>query len=187
MKIIRNLFLVLCVLFFVSCSSSDEDNSIPGEDNSMDNIFAMTAKINGDNFLANSAFGDNNFSSTNIFNYYPLEDYVMLQGRVNLNFSKEINIWLRRSSIAVGTYEINQELFDSNTGYVTNLFFISYGDITNSGTENTVGGTITITDVDTSSKIVTGTFELEVSVVEYNVPTFAINITEGTFRYVYEE
>ncbi|WP_298118701.1 hypothetical protein [Flavobacterium sp.] len=65
----------------------------------------MIAKINGTNFNANNPFETNMFSETNRLDYYPLEDFVMLQGRQGGAFgTPQINIWLKKSQIAFETY-----------------------------------------------------------------------------------
>lgn len=170
-------FLVLALtLTLVSCSSSDDDsNNVPE--------FAMTAKINGVTFQANNPFGTNAHSNSNIWNYYPIEDFVMLQGREGGPFgTPEINIWLKRTDIVVGTFEIGEETFDTPPSH-----FIDLIDNSNQISELTKGGTIVITQVNTSTKIVEGTFEFT-TVQELDNPSVPIdfNVTEGTFRYTYE-
>jgi major membrane immunogen (membrane-anchored lipoprotein) len=158
MKKISILFLALSFAV-TSCSSSDNSSDVPQ--------FAMTAKINGSTFEANNPFGTNLFSDSNIWSYYPIEDYVMLQGRAGGTFGNpEINLWLKRSQIAVGTYTLAPETFD----------------------EKTKSGTIVITEVNSSSKIVKGTFQFTSTDGDQNDPASIVNanVTEGTFRYKYE-
>jgi hypothetical protein len=64
--------LVLAILSFIlfGCSSDDESAE-----------FAMSAKINGTSYRANSPSDDNLFSVDNLFDYYPVEDFVLLQSR----------------------------------------------------------------------------------------------------------
>ncbi len=170
-------FLALAAFAF-GCSSDSDGGS---EDNP---AFAMTAKLNGTTFQANNPFNGNDFSTTNIWSYYPIEDYVMLQGRQGgIWGNPEINIWLKRSDIAVGTYTIGQETFDTPPSH-----FIDLIDNSNDISENTKSGTITITEVNTSSKIVKGTFQFT-TVEDLENPSAPIdfNVTDGTFRYKYEE
>lgn len=172
------LALALSSVLF-SCSSDDDNNN----NNNNNPAFAMTAKINGATFEANNPFGTNAFSSTNIWDYYPTEDYVMLQGRQGgIVGNPEINIWLKKSDIAVGTYAIGQETFDTPPSH-----FIDLIDNSNDISENTNEGTIVITEVNSATHIVKGTFEFT-TVDELDNPAAPIDITvtDGTFRYTYE-
>ncbi len=144
--------------------------------------FAMTAKINGVQFQANNPFGNNEFSSTNIWSYYPISDYVMLQGRQGglLGFP-EINIWLKRSEIIVGTYAIGKETYTTPASH-----FIDLVDISTTPFEETVQGSITITEVNTTTKIVKGTFQFTTT-DDLNpvIPIINNTVTNGTFNYKY--
>jgi hypothetical protein len=176
MKKISILVLALSLTLF-SCSS---DSDSPSENNPE---FAMTAKINGVTFQANTPFGNNEFSDFNIWSYFPEGEYIMLQGRQGgIMGSPEINIWLKVSDIAVGTYPIGQETFDTPPSH-----HISLVDATNEISEHTKGGTIVITEVNTSTKIVKGTFQFT-TVDELDNPAAPVdyNVTNGTFRYTYE-
>ncbi|MFN7675826.1 DUF6252 family protein [Flavobacterium sp.] len=175
MKKISILFLALSFAV-TSCSSSDNSSDVPQ--------FAMTAKINGSTFEANNPFGTNLFSDSNIWSYYPIEDYVMLQGRAGGTFGNpEINLWLKRSQIAVGTYTLAPETFDTPASHYIDLI-----DNSNSESEKTKSGTIVITEVNSSSKIVKGTFQFTSTDGDQNDPASIVNanVTEGTFRYKYE-
>jgi hypothetical protein len=174
MKKLKSLLLALPFVL-LSCSSDDSESS---------SQFAMTAKINGVTFEANNPFGTNLYSSTNIWSYFPLEDFVMLQGRKGgLYGNPEINIWLKRTDIVVGTYTFGSETFNTPPSH-----FIDLIDISNSESENTIGGTITITEVNPSSKIVKGTFQFTTT-DNLSDPTPIVNmtVTNGTFRYQYED
>lgn len=177
MKKISILFLAFS-LTMLSCSSSDDTN------NSNTSQFAMTAKINGVTFEANNPFGTNMFSSTNIWNYFPLEDFVMLQGRQGGVLGiPEINIWLKRTDIVVGTYAIGAETFDTPPSHYIDLI-----DLASEESEYTKSGTIVITNVNTSTKIVKGTFQFT-TVDDPNDPSAPVNntVTNGTFNFKYEE
>ncbi|HMI05982.1 MAG TPA: DUF6252 family protein [Flavobacterium sp.] len=173
------LILTLSLTLF-SCSSSDDDNPIVNIPENPE--YAMTAKINGATFQTNNPFGNNEFSSTNIWSYYPIEDYVMLQGRQGILGNPEINIWLKRSDIVVGTYDIGQETFDTPPSH-----FIDLIDNSNDISENTNEGVIAITEVNTTTKMVKGTFQFT-TVDELGNPAAPIgyNVTEGNFSYKYE-
>lgn len=177
MKKVALLLLVLPLLFS-SCSSDDSSPQDPTPQ------FAMTAKINGNLFQANNPFGGNAYSTTNIWSYFPIADFVMLQGRKGGVFGNpEINIWLKRSDIAVGTYTIGQETFSTPPSH-----FIDLIDNSTAESQYTLGGTITITAVDASTKIVKGTFSFTTA-DSANDPNATVNntVTNGTFRYRYED
>lgn len=177
MKNLKHL-LFLLPLFFFSCSSDSDSSQQQNPP-----AYAMTAKINGVDFNANNPFGTNLFSSTNIWDYYPLADFVMLQGRQGGAFgTPEINIWLKRTQIAVGTYTFGLETFDTPPSHYIDLI-----DLNSSDFEHTKAGSITITSVDTSTKTVIGTFQFT-SVPDPNDPAAVVNytVTNGTFNYKYE-
>ncbi|MFY0629586.1 MAG: hypothetical protein JXR05_04340 [Flavobacteriaceae bacterium] len=174
----KKVFILMLTLTFVfsSCSSND-DNLQQGSE------FAMTAKINGVSFEANNSFDTNDFSSTNIYTYFPLTDYVMLQARQGgLIGNPEINIWLKRTDIVVGTYQITEETFSTPLSH-----FIDLTDNSNTISEHTKQGVIIITEVNTSTKIVKGTFEFT-TVDDLNNLSSPVDfdVTEGTFSYKYE-
>ena len=145
--------------------------------------FAMTAKINGLQFQANNPFGTNEFSSTNIWSYYPLADFVMLQGRQGgLLGNPEINIWLKRTDIVVGSYNFGAETFTTTPSH-----FIDLIDNSTADNQYTESGTITITEVNSTTKTVKGTFEFSTVNEPNGSPTAVVNnvVTEGTFNYIY--
>ena len=144
--------------------------------------FAMTAKINGVQFQANNPFGTNLFSGTNIYDYFPQADYVMLQGRQGgLLGYPEINIWLKRSDMTVGTHTIGSETYTTPPSH-----FIDLIDISSTDFEDTVQGSITITEVNTTTKIVKGTFQFTTSDdVNATTPVINYTVTNGTFNYQY--
>lgn len=175
-------FLILipaAFLFLISCSPSNSE-----DDNEQDPEFAMTAKINGEMFQANTPFGDNEFSSYTIWNWYPSEEYILLQARKGADFSTltEINIWLKKSDIAVGTYEIGEETFEEKSSHYIALVYPASEDPI-----STKEGTIVITNVDTSTKTVKGTFEFT-TVAQLREPSAPANytVTDGKFWYTYE-
>lgn len=178
MKKISILLLAFSATLF-SCSSDDDSNNPGGSD---DPDFAMTAKLNGTTFQANNPFGGNEFSNTNIWDYFPQDDFVMLQGRMGgVLGNPEINLWLKRSDIAVGTYAIGQETYTTPPSH-----FIDLIDNSNDMDEQTKEGTVVITEVNTTTKIVKGTFKFKtVDELTPNAPV-NVNVTDGTFRYKYE-
>lgn len=143
---------------------------------------AMTANISGVSFQANNPFGTNLYSSTNIWDYYPLADYVMFQGRQGgLIGNPEINIWLKRTDMNVGTYTIGKENFSTKPSH-----FIDLIDNSNSVSEHTIQGIITITEVNPTTKIVKGTFSFTTTDdISPAVPIVNYTVTNGTFNYQY--
>jgi hypothetical protein len=184
MKKISIIVLVLS-LTLLACSSSDSDLS---SDVHYTGQYAMTAKITDYTFNGMSPFNQNEFSNSNIYSYFPLEDYVLLQGIENRGpfiipaENYEINIWLKRSNIAVGTYLIGQETFNTPPSH-----FIDLNETINEIPEYTKNGTIEITQVNTSTKTVVGTFEFT-TVNDLDNPNASIdfNVTNGWFMYKYE-
>jgi hypothetical protein len=177
MKKISTLLLALSLTLF-ACSSDDD------EDAPADNVpaFAMTAKINGTTFEANNPYGTNAFSSTNLWDYFPEEDFVMLQGRQGGIFGNpEINIWLKKSDIAVGTYPIGMETFNTTPSHYIDLI-----DNSNDISEYTKTGVIVITEVNASTNIVKGTFQFTTSDEVDETSPVDITVTEGNFRYTYQ-
>ncbi|MBE0393576.1 hypothetical protein [Flavobacterium sp. PL002] len=175
MKKITCLLLILPLLL-LSCSNNDSttDDSTPQ--------FAMTATINGKSFQANNPFGGNQYSETNLWSYFPVEDYILIQGRQGGVFGNpEINIWLKKSDIVVGVYAISEETYNTPPSH-----FIDLTDNSNDTFEVTKSGTIKITEVNTSTKIVEGTFEfITVNSVSNQNEPINNTITNGTFRYKY--
>ena len=76
------------------------------------------------------------------------EKYLYVREKTNHNDAPEINIWLKRTDIAIGTYTFGAETYDTPPSH-----FIDLIDNSNEEMEETIGGTITITEVNTSSKI----------------------------------
>lgn len=180
MKKITQLLLILPFLLF-SCSSDDSSDDAKSDDNAKPE-FAMTATINGQSFKANNPYGTNLFSSTNLWDYYPKADFVMLQGRQGgVLGNPEINIWLKRTKIAVGTYTITTD--ESNpTSHAIDLTDLSSDDF-----EYTKEGTLTITEVNAKTKVVKGTFSFTTSSTYSDQIDTNYTITDGTFNYQYEE
>ena len=173
------LFLLAFTSIVLSCSSDDSSN------NSSSSQYAMTASIDGVAFKANNPFGTNLYSSTNIWSYYPTEDFVMLQGRSGGAFGNpEINIWLKRTDITLGTHTFGAETFTTTPSH-----FIDLVDNSNNEGEYTESGTIIITEVNTSTKIVKGTFEFTTVTEPNGDPTAVVNntVSNGTFKYQYED
>ncbi|MFD0976501.1 DUF6252 family protein [Salinimicrobium gaetbulicola] len=171
------LTAVLLCLFSCSTSESDDEKEPTPE-------FAMTAEINGELFQANTPFGDNEFSDYTIWNRYPTEEYILLQARKGYEWDTltEINIWLKKSDIAVGTYAIGKETFEEKPSHYIGFVHPSSEDPT-----DTKEGTIVITDVNTSAKTVQGTFEFTTVAELYDdsaTPNYTI--TNGKFYYTYE-
>ena len=179
----KQLFLIPTLLIFAlslfSCSETDETDET---EKSIISEFAMTAIINGDSFEANNPFGNNEFSDTNVYSRYPIEDFVLLQARMGGVFGgKEINLWLKRGDIIVGRYNVSYEYL----GLTPPTHYIDYIDNTNNIFEFTLEGVVNITEVDSSVKIVKGTFEFTTVNDDESAPV-DFTITDGTFNYKYE-
>ncbi len=177
------VFTLILIIVFSSIACKREQSTDDSNENNPPE-FAMTAKINGNVFQANNPFGTNEFSSTNIFTYYPIEDFVLLIGRQGGTFGNpEIDIWLKRSDIVVGSYSIGATNFQTPPSH-----FIDLVDNSNNIDEYTKEGTITITDVDTSAKIVQGTFEFTTTQDPDGSSSVQVDfhVTEGKFYYKYE-
>lgn len=171
--------LVLALSFgLFSCTSNDTNDSNPPVPE-----FAMTAKINGVVFQANNPFGTNTVSTTNIWSYFPKTDYIMLQGRQGGTFgTPEMNIWLKKSEMVVGTYALTPDTYTEGQSH-----HIDLNDLTNDIFEHTKSGVLVITEVNSTTKIVKGTFEFStVQNVESTNAPIDYEVTEGNFRYTYE-
>lgn len=182
------ILILSVVTLLSSCAIEPYEGTIPAPNQSPTTNpsqapqYAMTAKINGVQFKANNPFGSNLFSSTNLLDYYPLEDFVLLQGRKGgVLGNPEINLWLKRSDIAVGVYPIEMETYDTPPSH-----FIDLIDNSNDFLESTKEGTITITEVNTTTKTVKGTFEFT-TIESIHDPNPVVNctVTNGTFNYKY--
>lgn len=180
MKKITQLLLILPFLLF-SCSSDDSsENNEPNPDTKPE--FAMTATINGKSFKANNPYGTNLYSSTNIWSYYPKADFVMLQGRQGGVYGNpEINIWLKRTDIKVGTYKFTTDEYNPTTHAV------DLTDNENDVSEYTKEGSITITEVNAQTKVVKGKFNFTTSSTYMDQKDTNYTITHGTFNYQYED
>ena len=177
----KNLFfkkttlIILSIFLFASCSSDDSTS----EEDTPD--FAMTFKLNGELYELNNPFGTNEFSNTNIFTYYPIEDFVLLQSRNGFVGNIEIDLWLKRDQIIEGA---NYQVSNNTDGEGTSTH-IDLIDNSNNYFEDTMSGEVTITTVNTTNKIVKGTFNfIAMDMDDPNNST--MNVTEGTFNYVYE-
>lgn len=175
-SILKKATLLIIVLsLFVSCSSDDDGDS--GMDTPE---FAMTFKINGELFEINNPFGTNEYSQTNIFSDYPIEDYVLLQGRNSLFGLVEVDLWFERDEIIEGaTFQVGE----ASDGNATHIDLI---DNRNDFFEGTTSGQVEILTLDTTNKIITGTFEF-IAQDSSDPDNTIMNVTEGTFNYIYED
>jgi len=186
----KYLILVTTLIFsliFSSCSDDDspETNTMEMEEmveNDDAPLFAMTAVINGLPFQANDVFGGNGFAFTNIYPWFPMEDFVLLQAREGGVFgAKEINLWLKRSEIVVGS-----EVIIENSSSLSH--FVEIIDNSDNEIEITHEGMIVISEVDLSTKVVKGTFNFK-TIIDVDDPTPEIfsTISDGTFHFNYED
>lgn len=178
MKTPKILFLFL-LLALNSCSS---DNDSPNEDpETPATKFAMTAKVDGKLWEMQNPFGSD-YASKPIFTYYPEEEYIQLQGRIN--FFDEIRLHIKRSDLKIGTYPITKVTFDASKTQIE----MSYNSKTN--IQYPVEGTLSVTAIDLKAKKVTGTFSFN-CVEDDSKPISDTNpvttkVTEGTFSYRYD-
>jgi len=170
----KGLLIFSILLSMVSCSSDDNDDANdPGSD------FAMTFKMNGELYQYNNPFGTNEASTTTIFSAYPEEEYILLQGSGVLTDGVEVLIWFDRDDLVSGaTYQIGLDT-DEVTTHADLI------NLTDTGLENTLNGSITIIEADTVNKTVRGTFEFNSVRDDYSTDV-VYAITEGTFNYTYE-
>lgn len=171
MKTLKLIFGLSFLLILNSCSSDSPGSSTPA--------YAMTAKIEGVQYEMNNAFG-NNEDGTTIWAAYPSAEFIRLQGSIGgFGGSKEINIWIKRTDLVVGTYLVSHDTEEVTT-------HVDLIDLTTAEYEDTISGSITITEVNTTNKTVKGTFEFNAS--EGTEPTDPVShhVTDGTFNYVYD-
>ena len=175
----RKIKIVCSLVMFLTCLSCSDSNN----DDQEKTEFAMTAKINGVLYEMNNPFGTNEASGS-IFSYYPDEDYIMLQGRFGGVFGNpEINIWINRNDLKVGTYSVGRETDGEDTHI--DLIESSNDTLGNPIYENTISGAIIIDFIDVNEKVVKGTFEFSTTEGDETFPV-NFNITEGTFNYRYD-
>ncbi|MHA3786741.1 DUF6252 family protein [Flavobacterium hauense] len=180
MKILRALSFTLAVLALNSCSG---DDSSPVDNPDNDTQYAMTAKINGTLTNLASPFGGNEASSGG-FTQFPDEEYLHLQGwPVGEGIgAREITMYISRANLTPGTYQVNTPSNEEAVNYI-DLIDNTNGD----EFEDTVEGSITITEVNTTAKTVKGTFTFKTSDDAWETnPVINFNITEGTFNYKYD-
>lgn len=175
------VFKFFCALFIAtimlnSCSNNDSSETPPVTPNT----YAMTAKINGVLCEMNNVFGSN-ASTTTIWDYYPSTEFIRLQGTFGGFGEKEIDIWIKRTDLVVGTHTIGIETYNPAKTHVDLI------DNTNSESESTYTGSISITAVNTTSKTVTGTFNFNsANNPGVTSPVANFTVTEGTFNYRYD-
>ena len=126
-------------------------------------------------------FGTNE-STPSIFTDYPDEDFITLKGRPTDNYFNEINMYIKRTDLHVGSYDFVYEDYNNSTTFII-WIDNSNGDIY----EHTKNGNVTITEINTETKFVKGTFNLDVVDLWSTTPDVVhTSITEGTFAYYYD-
>lgn len=172
--------------FMLNCSSDDGGNNIPPAA-----TFAMTAEINGEFYGMMSPFLNNEATSPAFYVYYPDEEYIHLQGRVFIEASLsgilEINMWINRNDLVVGeTHTITPEDFSNDT-FIEFINTSNYDEEGEAIYEDTLSGSITITQHDPIAKTVQGTFEFDCAEDTFD-PNAPVNfeIRNGTFNYIYD-
>ena len=164
--------ITFLAITFLGCSSDSPSSST--------SQWAMTAKVNGVQWEVNNAF-NSNYATPSIYSYYPDADYIQLQGRYGGTFGiNEIDLWIKRTDLQLGTYPVGPET-DAVTTHIDLI------DNSNSESENTLEGSITITEINTTTKVVKGTFNFTTSDDTFATPPVVNEtITEGTFNYRYD-
>ncbi|TDO69870.1 hypothetical protein EV143_11345 [Flavobacterium chryseum] len=179
MKTPKILFLFL-LLVLNSCSSDNNSDS-PEDSENQTSKFAMTAKVDGTLWEMNNPFGSD-YATTFMSDYYPEEEYILLQGRIN--FGDEIRLYIKRSDLKVGTYPLTKNTYDASKTQVE----ISYSNKAKS--QYPVDGSLSVTAIDLNAKKVTGTFSFN-CVEDDSKPISTSNpvtakVTLGTFNYRYD-
>lgn len=170
------ILLLFLILVLNSCSSDDNTTETPDTTTK----FAMTAKVDGTLWEMNNPF-NSNFATKPLFTYYPASEYIQLQGRKGLD---EIVINIKRSDLKVGTYPISLATFDASKTEIAFTFN------TKANIQYVIEGTLSVTSVDLSAKIVSGKFSFS-CVEDYSKPISTSNpvttkVTDGTFTYKYD-
>jgi hypothetical protein len=192
MKITKITSLLLLALALNSCSGDDAapvDNSqaenpeteVPPTENpetpGAGMGIPMSAKIDGTLYNMASPWGDN-LATASIYSYYPDEDYIQIQGRWGGVLGPiEINMWIKRTDLRVGTFNVNADT-EFNTTHIDLINNLSAGD------KLTTSGSISITEINTTTKVVKGTFAFEAKT--YDEPVITYSVTDGKFNYRYD-
>lgn len=142
MKAPKILFIFI-LLVLNSCSSSDSS-----DDSEPKSKYAMTAKVDGKLWEMKNPFGSD-YATNTLFDMYPEEEYILLQGRIN--FFDEIRLYIKRSDLKVGTYPITKNTFDGSKTQIE-ISFNSKGK-----SQYPVDGSLSVTAIDLKAKKVTGT------------------------------
>jgi len=183
MKLLNKILtLAFLSLALISCSSDDNNNIISTGNES---TYAMTAKINGVLHEMNNPFNTNEATSS-IWSYYPNDEYIQLTGRYGgVVGNPEISLWIKRTDLVIGTYNVG---VDTN-GTSTHIDIIDNSNFEADNSpiyEDTTSGSITITAIDTQTKIIQGTFEFMARKDSSINSELVHDITEGTFNYRYD-
>ncbi|RZJ51923.1 MAG: hypothetical protein EOO44_13390 [Flavobacterium sp.] len=180
MKTPKILFLFL-LLALNSCSSDKDDSN--DSDNS-DTKFAMTAKVDGKLWEMQNPYGSD-YATKTLFDMYPEDLYILLQGRSSASFGDEIRLFIKRSDLKIGTYPITPMTMDASKTQVE----ISYNS-NKAKSQYPINGSLSITAIDLNAKKVSGTFSFncveddELPISDSNPVT--TKVTEGTFSYRYD-
>ncbi|WP_053991620.1 hypothetical protein [Mangrovimonas sp. TPBH4] len=163
-------------------------------------VALMTANLDGVQYNDMKPNGFNQFEDAidmatfSGFNDY---DYIKLQGNSTYaqiipdNTSKEINIYIPENAWQEGTYNLAPYPTSDEYSYgiVPHIDIIFFYENNIQGYEGELGGTITITNFDLVSRIITGTFEFQYIKVNNNTEEVSgpFNCINGTFNYSLDE
>ena len=178
MKTLKTLSIFL-ILILSSCSSDDSNNA--AEDTTPTSKYAMTAKVDGTSWEVNNPF-NSNFATKPLYTYYPETEYIQFQGRKGLD---EIRLLIKRSDLKKGTYAITKTTFDASKTQIEVSMAYSKGN-----SQYPVEGSLSITSVDLTAKVVAGTFSFN-CVEDDSKPISTSNpvttrVTDGTFKFRYD-
>lgn len=149
----------------------------------------MTANIKGVQYNNLVPFSWNLFHTAISVTTFENEKYIHIQGNnapgeASLSNTKEVNLYIPESLWSVGTYVLGNSPVDNNQPIShVNIVYNSSGETTQ-GFERD-NGTITITEIDLTNRVIKGTFEFmfDISYPQSNEVLGPFYCLNGTFDY----
>lgn len=190
-------FLSMAVLCagLMSCSNDNSPNDPPekiNQDPPKDKTpeWAMTAVVNGNLLQMQNPLG-NNFDSKGFYGIHSADpaECIVLQGRYGGTWgTPEIDMYINRADLKVGTYTFTFEDRDIENKTYIDMIDNSNDTYGNPIYEDTMSGSITITEVNTTDKTVKGTFEFTAGdyYKDEAGPILNQTVKNGTFNYKYD-
>lgn len=145
----------------------------------------MSAKLDGVLYELNSERGTNQVAEeTDVFGSgFPATGFTLMRGNRRTDGSGipvEINIWIKDSDFAVGTYNFDM---DNNQGGGTYAEIIDLTPANFDFLLSTRNGSVTIASIDTTNRTISGTFEFSgLAIADDDINNRNFSVTEGTFR-----